>query len=256
MSGQLNPLDEPNKKNTPTVKRLSKWLVRSLFILLVITLIGGIVLFSINYWVSNKTRDFIFTSVQEIPENQVGLVLGTSKYYRNGNLNAYYQARITGATDLFFNNKVEYLLLSGDNRQLNYNEPITMRKDLISNGINAENIILDYAGFRTLDSIVRAKKVFQRESFTIISQRFHCERALFIAMFEGVEAVCLAVPDPYTGRFHFREILARAAAVIDLYILGKEPYFLGPVISIPSIQPIKPEDEAAIEMPHTRKMVD
>ncbi|SET43021.1 SanA/YdcF family protein [Thorsellia anophelis] len=237
-------------------KLLLKWIVKLFYASMIFGLLSGLFLFSINYWVTSKTSAYIFTTIDEIPINQVGLVLGTSKYYRNGNLNQYYQARIDGAANLFFNNKVEYLLLSGDNRQINYNEPITMRKDLISRGIDKNNIILDYAGFRTLDSIVRAKKVFQRESFTIITQRFHCERALFIAMFEGVDAVCLAVEDPYSGPFHFREVLARVAAVIDLYLLGKEPYFLGPVISIPSFQPIKPEDENAVEMPHTRQSLN
>lgn len=231
------------------VRKLFKWTF-------ILSSLGLLFALAINFWVYIKTDKYIFESTNDMPVNKIALVLGTSKYYRNGNLNQYYQARIDGAAKLYFENKVNYLLLSGDNRQVNYNEPITMRKDLIAMGIPKEDIFLDYAGFRTLDSIVRAKKVFKADNFTIVSQRFHCERALFIAQYQNVDAICLAVKDPYTGRVHFREILAKVAAFLDLYVLNKSPYFLGPTIDIPSNQEIKPVDEASVEQPFSRHMAD
>lgn len=90
--------------------------------------------------------------------------------------------------------------------------------------------MLDYAGFRTLDSIVRTRKVFDTNDFLIITQRFHCERALFIALHMGIQAQCFAVPSPkdiLTVRV--REIFARLGALNDLYILHRQPRFLGPL---------------------------
>lgn len=86
------------------------------------------------------------------------MVLGTSKYYSSGVNNLYYTYRIKGAAEAYHSGKVKYLLLSGDNGAHNYNEPINMRKDLIKEGVPASKIVLDFAGFRTLDSVVRTKK--------------------------------------------------------------------------------------------------
>jgi len=95
--------------------------------------------------------------------------------------------------------------------------------------------VLDYAGFRTLDSIVRTRKVFDTNDFTIITQRFHCERALFIALHKGIQAQCFAVPSPKDiWQVRLREFGARLGTLFDLYILKREPRFLGPQVPIPS----------------------
>ena len=121
---------------------------------------------------------------------------------------------------------MKYLLLSGDNAQQSYNEPMTMRRDLIAAGVAPSDIVLDYAGFRTLDSIVRTRKVFDTNDFIIITQRFHCERALFIALHMGIQAQCYAVPSPKDMMtVRAREIFARLGALTDLYILKREPRF-------------------------------
>ena len=169
------------------------------------------------------------------------MVLGTSKYYTSGVTNLYYSYRIKGAAEAYRSGKVKYLLLSGDNGAHNYNEPINMRKDLIKEGVPASKIVLDFAGFRTLDSVVRTKKVFDTDNFTIITQRFHCERAVFIAKHKGIDAQCLAVPTPEgMYRVRAREVFARLGALADLYILKREPKFLGEQESIPA--PIKMPD--------------
>ncbi|MFC0179810.1 SanA/YdcF family protein [Thorsellia kenyensis] len=232
---------------------LSRLSIKLLTYSFIATLIIIITLLVNHYTFTFLAKDKIYTSVQEIPSNKVGLVLGTSKYYRSGNLNQYYKSRIEGAFELFSQGKINYFLLSGDNRVSNYNEPSTMRKDLISKGVDPSYIFLDFAGFRTLDSVIRAKSVFQTPSYTIITQRFHCERALFIARFNNIDATCFAVPDPYSGVVHYREILARAKATIDIFLLNKEPYFLGPNIYIPSEQELAPSDLDVIEQPDTRK---
>lgn len=120
--------------------------------LLLLTVLG------LDRWMSWKTAPYIYDELQDLPYRQVGVVLGTAKYYRTGVINQYYRYRIQGAINAYNSGKVNYLLLSGDNALQSYNEPMTMRKDLIAAGVDPSDIVLDYAGFRTLDSIVRTRK--------------------------------------------------------------------------------------------------
>lgn len=187
----------------------------------------------LDFWISYKTAPYIYHDENQLPYQKIGVVLGTSKYVKHGGINGFYRNRIDGAIDLYWQGKVDYLLLSGDNAQLNYNEPIMMQKDLIKAGIPKEAIVLDYAGFRTFDSVVRANKVFNADKFTIITQEFHCQRAIFIALAQDIQAQCFAVPSPKQMKLvRIREMFARVSAFIDLYILNKEPKFLGPSIPI------------------------
>ena len=169
-----------------------------------------------------------------LPKNRVGLVLGTSKFVAKGRHNAYYTQRITAAAKLYKAGKVEYLLVSGDNRTSHYNEPVTMKRDLIAAGVLRERIICDFAGFRTLDSIQRAKRIFGQSKLTIVSQCFHNERALFLAQANGIDAVAF---DAGTGEFPqgktaLRELLARVQAVLDVWVLRTHPKFLGERVQI------------------------
>ncbi|MGL4858848.1 MAG: outer membrane permeability protein SanA [Enterobacteriaceae bacterium] len=206
------------------------------YLLVAVLVLFSALLLLLDRWVSWTTEPYIYESLQDLPKREVGVVLGTAKYVRTGVINEYYQYRIQGALNAYNLGKISYLLLSGDNAQTNYNEPITMRRDLIRAGVPPQDIVLDYAGFRTLDSIVRTHKVFDTNDFTIITQRFHCERALFIARYMGIKAQCYAVSTPkHMELVRLREIGARIATVIDLYLLKKEPRFLGPLIPIPAV---------------------
>lgn len=196
----------------------------------------------LDRWMGWKTAPFIYENVASLPHRQVGVVLGTAKYYRTGVLNQYYLYRMQGALNAYNSGRVSYLLLSGDNAQQSYNEPMTMRRDLIKAGVDPADIVLDYAGFRTLDSIVRTRKVFDTNDFIIITQRFHCERALFIALHLGIQAQCYAVPSPKNMlSVRLREVAARLGALVDLYIMKREPRFLGPLVPIPAVYEI-PQD--------------
>ena len=216
-----------------------KRLIAGVFGIIILMLAVAI---GLDQWISLRTQPYIYDEVQTLPHRQVGVVLGTAKYYRTGVINQYYLYRIQGAINAYNSGKVKYLLLSGDNAQQSYNEPSTMRRDLIAAGIPASDIVLDYAGFRTLDSIVRTRKVFDTNDFIIITQRFHCERALFIALHMGIQAQCFAVPSPKNMlSVRSREIFARLGALTDLYLLKREPRFLGPLIPIPAVHNI-PDD--------------
>ncbi|MCD9498707.1 vancomycin high temperature exclusion protein [Photobacterium carnosum] len=214
-----------------------------LFIIFIATLL------LLDRWVSAQTESQIYHDPAKLPAYKVGLVLGTSKYIAK-TLNPYYTYRMSAAVDLYNKHKVDVFLVSGDNAHRSYNEPRTMKRDLLKAGVAKNEIVLDYAGFRTLDSVVRAKEVFDTNRFVIITQQFHCERALFIADHYNINATCLAVKEPQRGMASFkirvREVFARVKAMIDLFILHEQPKFLGP--KEPIIDPLlKPETEHSIQ---------
>ena len=216
------------------MKRLSRYM--ALFVAFFAILLV-IVDQAIGYYVRND----IYYDIEKVPNRPYGLVLGTSKYFSDNTLNLFYYNRLLTAQRLFEKRKVDYLLLSGDNRTLQYNEPRTMLKDLKKMGVPQEFIYLDFAGFRTLDSVVRADQVFQAHSLTIISQKFHCERALFIAKFHNIDAICFVADYPQVYSFvRVREFFARLQAVWDL-LMEREPHFLGapeplpPPVTIPDV---------------------
>ncbi|MCW9734133.1 YdcF family protein [Avibacterium sp. 20-15] len=187
----------------------------------------GLLLVLVDQAIGFYVRQGIYTDITKLPYRPYGLVLGTSKYFSKNTPNLFYSYRLLAANNLFKERKVDYLLLSGDNRTMEYNEPRTMFKDLIKMGIPEEFMYLDYAGFRTLDSVIRADQVFKAHSITIITQRFHCERALFIAKYHNIDAICFAADYPSGYMFvRFREFFARLQAVLDL-LVEKEPHFLG-----------------------------
>lgn len=218
-------------------------LKRLIYGVILLATLAVVAALALDRWVSWRTEAYIYDELQSLPHRQVGVVLGTAKYYRTGIINQYYHYRMQGALNAYNSGRINYLLLSGDNAQQNYNEPRTMRRDLIAAGVAPADIVLDYAGFHTLDSIVRTRKVFDTNDFIIITQRFHCERALFIALHMGIQAQCYAVPSPKNMLpVRVREVGARLGALIDLYIMKREPRFLGPLIPIPA--PYQPPFDA------------
>ncbi|WP_282037368.1 SanA/YdcF family protein [Saccharicrinis aurantiacus] len=201
---------------------------------LFIAVISLVAIFAADKLVENVASSRVYNSTKEIPYNKVGLFLGTGKVLSNGRINLYYKYRIEAAVKLFQSGKVECILVSGDNSTENYDEPSTIKEDLIRNGIPSNKIYLDYAGFRTLDSVVRCKEIFGQTSITIISQQFHNERAIYIAKNKDIEAIGFNAEDvnvKYGFKTSLRERFARVKMLIDL-LFGKEPKFLGEQIVI------------------------
>jgi SanA protein len=147
----------------------------------------------------------------------------------------FFQRRLDAAAELYHSGKVKKLILSGDNGRKDYYEPEAMRQELIVRGVPDQDIYCDYAGFSTLDSVVRAKTIFGAEKFLVISQRFHSERAIFLARANGIEAYGFAAEDidlPYWKyKNRFRESLARAAALLDV-ITFRSPRFGGEMVDM------------------------
>lgn len=191
------------------------------------------------FWISDKAiedaiQGRIFSDEGTVQKHKVGLLLGTSKLLKDGRTNLYFQYRIDAAVTLFENGKIEHVLISGDHGIDTYNEPLDMQNELIRRGIPESNIHLDYAGFRTLDSVVRAKEIFGQRSFIVISQRFHNERSVYLAIQNGIDAIGFNAKDvdPILGfKTNAREKLARVKAYLDV-LFGVRPKFLGERIAI------------------------
>ncbi|MFN3917819.1 MAG: vancomycin high temperature exclusion protein [Flavobacteriales bacterium] len=181
------------------------------------------------HWVKSSTKKQHYSSLAETPSNDVALLLGTAEKTRRGYINPYFSTRMKAAAGLYHTGKVKHILVSGDNKTRNYNEPIAMQKHLIKLGVPKSAITLDYAGFRTFDSMVRAKEVFGQSKFTIVSQQFHNERALFICNALGIEAIAYNASAVTASRsmMYIRELFARSKAVLDVYVLQTKPKFLG-----------------------------
>ncbi|MBS4703221.1 SanA/YdcF family protein [Aeromonas veronii] len=213
------------------MKKFAKILLACLVLLLALIAM----LLGYSEWIVSDARHYTYDRVDKVPYNRVAVVLGTSKYLSGGGPNHYFKYRIKAAAELYNNAKVDFIIVSGDNATVQYNEPRQMRRALIKAGIPASAIYMDFAGFRTLDSVVRAKEVFGQERFTVVSQGFHNERAIFIARHFGIDAVGFNAEDPsaYQGiRTRVREVFARLMGLLDLYVLDKGPKFLGAPVPI------------------------
>ena len=183
---------------------------------------------------SKTAEDKIYSDVNKIPANDVAVVLGTSRYMVNGYQNQYFNYRMEAAAELYHAGKVKKILVSGDNSVSNYNEPLEMFGVLVGMCVDPEDIVLDFAGFRTFDSVIRSKEIFGQTKITVISQKFHNERAVFIARNNGIEAYGYNAQD-LNGRFakgtNRREFFAKAKVFLDM-LIDREPKFLGEKIQI------------------------
>lgn len=207
---------------------------RILLLSLITTVCAVAFILFINYRVNKTASGKIFSDVSAVEYSPVAVVLGTSRYLTTGGENQFFSNRIQAVADLYFAKKIQKILVSGDNSVENYNEPRQMRNELIKKGIPDSVIVLDFAGFRTFDSMVRAKEIFGLDSFIVVSQQFHCERAIYIAKSKGMHVQGYAAKDPqYVSRkTYLREYPARVSAFLDCYILQTEPHFYGEKIDL------------------------
>lgn len=188
-----------------------------------------------NVWIIATTAGRVYRDINQVPENDICLVLGTAKYVRKGEINQHFQNRIVAAARLYHAGKVRHLIVSGDNAERWHDEPSAMKTSLEALGVPAKAITRDYAGLRTLDSVVRAKRVFGQEKFTIVSDEFHTYRALFISDHHGIKAIAFSsenVPVKDAFRSQVREIIARVRAVLDIYLWNTRPQVEGPPVEI------------------------
>lgn len=201
-------------------RRFKRWLGWGFFSIALLVLLT-------NRWVVNSTDGYLYTKWALLPENDVGLVMGTSPYRADGKSSAEFYGRMRAAAELYQLGKIKHIIVSGANPDSTYNEPRQMLRELTRLGVPEKDITMDFAGFRTLDSITRANVVFGLKRFTIITTRYHLWRSLFIARKLDLDAVGYAAPIDVTGSYGrrnpWREILARTLAVFDVFFFGTEP---------------------------------
>lgn len=204
----------------------------------IIILISIAVVVALTIWaniaVNQSAKKFISNDLEHVEPNNVGLLLGTSRNLKNGAKNDFFFNRIDAAVELYKGGKIRNIIISGDNSKTDYNEPADMKAELVKSGIPDSLIYLDYAGFRTLDAVVRAKEIFGQNSFIVISQKFHNERAVYLARKFGINAFGYNAKEveAYKGfKTKLREYFARDKMFLDL-IFGVKPKFMGEKISV------------------------
>jgi SanA protein len=186
--------------------------------------------------VAQSSKGRLYSDSAAIPARRVAIVLGCSRLLGDGRRNTFFDNRIQAAAELFRAHKVDYLIVSGDNHRKDYDEPQDMKNSLLGAGVPAERIYCDYAGFRTFDSIVRAREIFGQTSLIVVSQAFHNQRAIFIARHIGVDAIGFNAPevDAYNSfRTKCRDVVARGNMLLDLYVMRRRPKFSGEKVQLP-----------------------
>lgn len=177
----------------------------------------------------------LFHEAAEISRHRVGLIFGCDNQI-DGRENLYFRYRIEAAVRLWNAGKVSCFLVSGDNRTKYYNEPEAMKQALVDRGVPADRIFADFAGLRTLDSVVRAKEIFGATDVVFVSQRFQNERAIYIARANGIDAVGFNAQDVVGSggyKTKLREVGARVQMWLDVNILSTRPKVMGPAEALP-----------------------
>jgi SanA protein len=206
-----------------------------LFAISALLILCGLSVIVARIVVARASQDRRYSDVSLIPYRRVGLVLGCPKKLYGGWPNPFFENRMAAAAALYHNKKADYLVVSGDNHIQGYDEPTDMKRALIEKGVPADRIYLDYAGFRTLDSVVRVKEIFGQDTVTIVSQGFHNQRAIFLAQHHGIDAIGFDAADvrpQYAFKTLLREQFAKVKALLDVYVFDKKPHFLGLKIAI------------------------
>ena len=190
----------------------------------IILLMCIVVMMVCNQIVVNNAEGKVFSDIDSIKYNKVGLLLGTTPQARIGRItNAFFTYRIDAAEELYKAGKIEKILISGDENSLDgINEPECMRDSLVARGVPERAIILDGKGYRPIHSVINANKVYGLKSFTIISQKFHNERAIYQAEHLGLDVENIQAynaKDPKSRRAYLttiREYFARVKMFMDL----------------------------------------
>lgn len=207
---------------------MKKTLLLTLFFVITAFLLAS------NYWVGSYS-DYTTANIEKLPDSYACLVLGTSKKLRNGRDNQFFSNRIDATLTVYQAKKCKKIIVSGDNRYSDYNEPNDMKQSLIEKGIPPADIICDYAGRRTIDSVIRYKEIFGQEAGIVISQQFHNERAVFIGQKNNIHLFGYNANDvdAYNSfKTKFREIFSKGKVIYDVYLLNSTPKILGEKIKI------------------------
>lgn len=215
--------------------RGKKILRRAIMILLAGLFLAAAFVAWANFAAATAGSGRLYDDLAAVPDGRVGLVFGCGDRI-NGRENLYFRYRINAAAELWHAGKVTALIVSGDNRTKYYNEPERMRRALVAAGVPGDRIVGDFAGLRTLDSVVRAREIFGVEKVTFVSQRFQNERAAYLAKANGLDFVGYNARDVsgHGGlKTKLREVGARVKMWLDVRVLRTRPRHLGERETLP-----------------------
>ena len=213
---------------------MKRWLVRLLIVGGATLGLGLAFMVFANVWITWRARPFIVADKEPIEKKYVAIVLG-ARVYADGTLSDSLTERLMTAKWLYKKGKVKRILVSGDNRFDHYNEVRAMYLWLVKHGVPKRDIFLDYAGFRTLDTMVRAAKVFKVKDAIVCTQGFHMARSIYLAKQAGIDAVGMnSSGELYyvVKRIKVRELIARTVAFLDVHVINRQPHHLGDAIPI------------------------
>ena len=224
---------ENKNDNNPAQKKKRSRVRRLLLIaggvLALCMVLGILALFAADRRVEGYAAGRVYDDVQAVPAREFGLLPGTSRLVHGKYINTYFSNRIRAALELYRAGRIRKIIVSGDNGSTDYNETGEMARELIAQGVAPEDVLSDYAGFRTLDSVVRARNLFGATELTVISQEFHCERAIYLAARHGIDAIGFeadeVAPRAIRAKLAVREAFARVLAVLDAEVLKTKPHF-------------------------------
>lgn len=216
-------------------RRWKRWLKRVALVGGVLVVLGIAFVAWANLVAVHASQGRLFDRAEDVPAARVALVFGTTDRFQDRE-NLYFTYRIDAAEALWKAGKVKLILVSGDNSDKYYNEPEKMKQHLIKRGVPKDRIVCDYAGLRTLDSVVRAKEIFGVKDVIFVSQRFHNERAGYLAQANGMEFTGLNAKDVATRgglKTKVREVAARVQMWLDVNVLKTRPKHLGEKETLP-----------------------
>lgn len=198
------------------------------FILLILSFV------KVNISIVTNAEDRIMNNAEELQAKETALLLG-ALVYPDGRLGTVLQDRADSTLALYKAGKIDYILVSGDNGSIGYDEVNPTKKYLVANGVDPQRIYTDNAGFDTYDSIVRAQEIFGVENMVIVTNEFHLPRALYIADSIGIDAIGyksdIRVFDDINRRNAIRELFARIKSYVDIKT-SASPTLLGKQILI------------------------
>jgi SanA protein len=218
------------KKEKKSSSALFK-LTLTMFLVCVFVLVA---LFSIYFIIYFSSLNKIYSNTKTVPKKPVAIIFGAG-YYSNGKLSAILEDRVKTGIELYKKNKVEKLLMTGSNPVKEYDEPTAMMNYAIKNGVPKEDIVRDYAGFRTYDSVYRARNVFEVKSAILVTQRYHMFRAIYTSNRLGIVSVGVTSNKRRYLKedwYQTREFMALILSFIEVNITKPKPKYLGEKIPI------------------------
>ena len=200
--------------------------------LLIISLIGGVAVIATTIYVASKTGDLIFESQKGLPKTNVAIIFGAG--IKDNQPGRYLKDRLDAGIRLYKNNKVQKILLSGDNGNDAHDELTVMKLYCYKNGVDTTKIYIDYAGFDSYSTMYRAKEIFKVDTAILVTQKYHLNRCIFIGEKLGIKSYGYSANrGEYKGYkyYSFREHFSVFKSVLDV-ARNREPHFLGETVDI------------------------